>query len=314
MRGRLGFDGIVGLAGLALAVGAGCPGATPAEPASAPAAAPAAAKPLYERLGGAYPIACVCDDFIERVLVDATLNANPRIREARDRVPKAGLKFQVTALVCQVTGGPQVYTGRSMKASHAHLDITGKEWDALCADFKACLDGFKVPAAEQQELFDIVGSTRKDIVMAEGQAPSTDPAPPAEAFPPAETGKTPSLYQRLGGAYAIASVVDEFIERLLQNDVLNANPRINEARDRVPKQGLKFHVTALVCQVTGGPQKYTGRSMKDSHATLAITEREWDAMAADFKVVLDKFQVPEAEQRELFDIVGSTKVDIVLAK
>jgi hemoglobin len=65
----------------------------------------------------------------------------------------------------------------------------------------------------------------------------------------------PSLYERLGGAYAIATVVDDFIEALLVNDVLNANPAIAEARAHVPKAGLKFHVTALVCQVTGGPQK-----------------------------------------------------------
>ncbi len=121
-------------------------------------------KPLYARLGGVYPIATVVDDFIERVLVDKVLNANPHINEARARVPKAGLKFQVTALVCQVTGGPQHYEGRSMKEAHAHLAISEKEWNALVADFKVTLDKFKVPAKEQEELFKIVGSTKPDIV------------------------------------------------------------------------------------------------------------------------------------------------------
>jgi hemoglobin len=120
-----------------------------------------------------------------------------------------------------------------------------------------------------------------------------------------------SLYERLGGVYSIATVVDEFIETLLVNDVLNSNPKIKEARDRVPKAGLKFHVTALMCEVTGGPIKYTGRSMKDSHKHLDITGSEWNAMAADFKKVLDKFKVPEKEQNELFEIVGTTKNDIV---
>ncbi|MGH7453395.1 MAG: group I truncated hemoglobin, partial [bacterium] len=104
-----------------------------------------------------------------------------------------------------------------------------------------------------------------------------------------------------------------FIDRLLVNDILNANPKIEEARDRVPRAGLKFRVTALVCQVTGGPEKYTGRSMKDSHAHLNITEKEWQAMAADFKVTLDKFKVPNKEQGELIAIVESTKKDIVVA-
>jgi hemoglobin len=120
-----------------------------------------------------------------------------------------------------------------------------------------------------------------------------------------------SLYDRLGGAYAIATVVDAFIEKLLVNRTLNANPAISEARAHVPKAGLKFHVTALVCQVTGGPQTYAGRSMKDAHRSLHITEREWDAMVHDFVDVLDQFEVPKAEQTELLTIVGTTKGDIV---
>jgi hemoglobin len=66
-----------------------------------------------------------------------------------------------------------------------------------------------------------------------------------------------SLYDRLGGVYSIATVVDDFIEPLLVNGTLNANPAISEARSRVAKAGLKFQVTALVCEVTGGPCKYT---------------------------------------------------------
>ncbi|MCM2272514.1 MAG: group 1 truncated hemoglobin [candidate division Zixibacteria bacterium] len=123
-----------------------------------------------------------------------------------------------------------------------------------------------------------------------------------------------SLYERLGGVDAIATVVDDFIERLLVNDILNANPAIKASRDSRPKAGLKYHVTALVCSVTGGPEQYTGRSMKDSHKHLNISEAEWQAMAADFKTTLDKFKVPQKEQDELFAIVGTTKADIVTAK
>lgn len=121
----------------------------------------------------------------------------------------------------------------------------------------------------------------------------------------------PSLYERLGGAYSIATVVDDFIERLLVNGTLNANPAINEARRRVPKAGLKFHVTAMVCEVSGGPCKYTGRTMKESHHHLNITQAEWEAMVVDFKATLNKFNVPQREQQELITIVGSTKNDIV---
>jgi len=125
--------------------------------------------------------------------------------------------------------------------------------------------------------------------------------------------ETKSLYDRLGGVYNIATVVDDFIERLLVNDTLNANPAIREARARVPKAGLKFHVTALVCEVTGGPCKYTGRTMKEAHAHLHINEGQWQAMVADFVKTLDRFHVPRKEQEELIAIVGSTKGDIVVA-
>jgi hemoglobin len=121
----------------------------------------------------------------------------------------------------------------------------------------------------------------------------------------------PSLYDRLGGVYNIATVVDDFIERLLVNATLNANPAINEARKRVPKAGLKFHVTALVCAATGGKCAYTGRPMKESHEKLNISQAEWDAMVTDFKATLDKFEVPQREQQELITIVDSTKSDIV---
>lgn len=130
----------------------------------AQAPAQPAAKSLYDRLGGVYSIATVVDDFIERLLVNNTLNANPAINKARAAVPKAGLKFQVTALVCEVTGGPCKYTGRTMKASHAHLNINEQQWQAMVADFRATLDKFKVPQKEQQELITIVGSTKGDIV------------------------------------------------------------------------------------------------------------------------------------------------------
>lgn len=140
------------------------------------------------------------------------------------------------------------------------------------------------------------------------------PATPAVATdsPPASP-VVKSLYDRLGGAYPIAVVVDDFIERLLVDEALNANPAINDARERVPKQGLKFHVTTLVCQVTGGPCKYVGRDMKTSHAHLNITSNEWQAMLADFRKTLDKFNVPAVEQDELVAIVNSTKADIVIA-
>ena len=128
----------------------------------------------------------------------------------------------------------------------------------------------------------------------------------------ADEVKAKSLYERLGGLPAISVVVSDFIDALVADNVLNANPKIKAARDRVPAPYLKYHVTAMVCQVTGGPCTYTGKNMKEAHVHLNITEAEWAQMAKVFKGILDKYKVPEKEQQELFAIVGTTKGDIVM--
>jgi len=84
-------------------------------------------------------------------------------------------------------------------------------------------------------------------------------------------GAKPSLYDRLGGVWAIAVVVDDFIDRIMHNPRLNANPKVDEAHHKVPPAGFKYLVTEMVCWATGGPQKYTGKSMHDSHVHLDIT-------------------------------------------
>ncbi len=122
----------------------------------------------------------------------------------------------------------------------------------------------------------------------------------------------PSLFDRLGGVYSIAAVVDDFIDRVMINPVLNANPKVDEAHHRVSKAGFKYLVTEMVCSATGGPQKYTGKSMRDSHQHLSITQHEWESFLQDLQATLDKFQVPPAEQSELFAIVESTQADIVI--
>lgn len=126
---------------------------------------PSGQKPLYDRLGGLKAITLVVDDFINRLVTNKTLNKNPAIDAGRKSSPAPYLKVQVSQLVCEVTGGPCKYTGKAMKEAHAHLNISEKEWDVMVKEFKRSLDKFKVPAREQKELFDIIGTTKADIVM-----------------------------------------------------------------------------------------------------------------------------------------------------
>ena len=130
----------------------------------------------------------------------------------------------------------------------------------------------------------------------------------------AQQAGTKPLYERLGGLQGITVVVDDFINRLVVNKTLNKNPAINAGRKSSPAPYLKFQVSQLICELAGGPCKYTGKAMKESHAHLNISEKEWGVMAKEFQKSLDKFKVPAAEQKDLFDMVGKTKADIVVRK
>ena len=122
-----------------------------------------------------------------------------------------------------------------------------------------------------------------------------------------------TLYDRLGGIYAIATVVDAFIDRIMADPRLNATPRVDEAHHRVAPAGFKYLVTEMVGWATGGPQHYSGRSMEEMHKHLLITPQEWQAFLDDFQQTLDTFNVPQAEQAELFAIIESTRAAIVIA-
>ncbi len=128
-----------------------------------------------------------------------------------------------------------------------------------------------------------------------------------------EPDQRPSLYDRLGGVYNIATVIDDFIDRVMNDDRLNKNPAVNEAHHRVSPAGFKYFVTEMVCWAAGGPQQYSGRPMGDTHRHLGITESEWASFMDDLHQSLARFQVPRAEEKELVAIVESTKDAIVVA-
>jgi hemoglobin len=132
---------------------------------------------------------------------------------------------------------------------------------------------------------------------------------PAEQKP-AATG--PSLYERLGGVNNIAMVVADVIERSYVDPVFQANPRIHEAHKRFPKAIYNYQATSLVCAAAGGPCKYIGRSPKEAHQHLQITETEWRELIKILHDSMDSFKVPAKEQAEVIAIAESAKGDIVV--
>jgi len=133
--------------------------------------------------------------------------------------------------------------------------------------------------------------------------PAADAAP--EAPPAAATSADASLYDRLGGKDAITAVVDDFVANVA------ADTRINARFANTDIPHLKQMLVDQVCQATGGPCTYTGKSMLDAHRGMKITEAEFNALVEDLTRSLDKFKVPEREKTELLTALGGMKGDIV---
>lgn len=123
-----------------------------------------------------------------------------------------------------------------------------------------------------------------------------------------ETMAKKSLYERLGGEAAISAVVDDFAGRVLKDEKINKK----FAKSDAPR--LLYHLKQQVCAATGGPCKYTGLSMKESHKNMKVTEGEFNALVGHLVDTLAKFNVPEAEKNELLGILGPLKSEIVEVK
>ena len=131
-----------------------------------------------------------------------------------------------------------------------------------------------------------------------------------------------SLYERLGGAFAIAAVVDHFSEAIVQNPIVgqtSENPALREWHtnnlDRLP--GLKFMRTLWVCDISGGPQQYaatqpgqTPLGLEEAHRELKISPAEFDEVAAELGRTLDFFNVPAPEKEEVLAAFAAHKGEV----
>lgn len=120
-----------------------------------------------------------------------------------------------------------------------------------------------------------------------------------------DTAASRSLYDRLGGKSAITAVVDTFVAHVA------ADARINKkfARSNIPR--VKAMLVEQICAQTGGPCTYTGRTMKEAHRNMGVTEGEFNALVEHLVMAFNAFKVPKREQDELLAALGTMKGDIV---
>jgi hemoglobin len=131
-----------------------------------------------------------------------------------------------------------------------------------------------------------------------------------------------SLYERLGGAFAIAAVVDHFSDALVHNPIVgqqSENPALREWHtnnlDRLP--GLKFMRTLWVCSVAGGPFQYVGTKpgstpvgLEAAHRDLKISPAQFDEVAAELGRTLAVFKVPKPESDEVLAAFAAHKDEV----
>ena len=132
----------------------------------------------------------------------------------------------------------------------------------------------------------------------------------------------PTLYDRLGGVYAIAAVVDRFSDAIIKNPKVgerSENPQLGEwsTRDIGRLPGLKFMRTLWVCTVAGGPFQYsptvpgsTLLGLEEAHRRLRIRPEEFDEVAAELVRALDAFNVPERERGEVLAAFAAHKGEV----
>ena len=131
-----------------------------------------------------------------------------------------------------------------------------------------------------------------------------------------------SLYDRLGGIFAIAAVVDHFSDAIIDNAMvgkLSTNPQLRQWSVDQPERlpGLKFMRTLWVANISGGPFEYsptrpgdTLLGLEEAHRLLRISPEEFDEVAAELKRTLDVFKVPEAEQGQVLGAFAAHKDEV----
>ncbi len=119
-----------------------------------------------------------------------------------------------------------------------------------------------------------------------------------------------ALFKSLGGKKAIIAVVDEFVGRVAGDSRINSFFSA-DIKDPAKLKKFKANLVDQICEASGGPCKYKGKSMKDAHKGMGISSADFNALVEDLVGALDKFHVKEADKKALLGVLGPMKGDIV---
>jgi hemoglobin len=270
-----------------------------ASAASGPAAVetPKSPKPgpmtLWERLGGKEGVAKIADDFVELALKDKRVNFTRDGKFPLDEAKVKQLKQRLVELASSISGGDLQYGGKIMKEAHKGMGITDAEFKAALEDMTQALQKNHVNPLDMGLILAGVASTRKNIV---------------------EAGNNPegaTLWDRLGGKEGLDKIAGDFIE-LASND-----ERVNFSRDGKYKmtperrEHLKEMLVGLASSVSGGPLAYPGKSMKEAHKGMGITDAQFDACLDDLQRALEKNGVKDKDVALIMTAAKTTRKNIV---
>jgi hemoglobin len=292
--------------------------------AAAPAKPPVTpAKPavtLWDRLGGEGNVRKVVDDFVAAAAPDPKVDFFRGGKYKLDAKGVTDLKQKLVEFISSVSGGPFKYTGRDMKTAHAGMGITDAQFNALAGHLKMALEKNNANPADVTAVLSVIGSTRKDIVEAKKPADTKpeDKKPvdskPADKKPADTKPAAATLWDRLGGKNNVKKVVDDFVAAAAMDPKVDFTRGGKYKLDAAASAHLKELLIELISDVSGGPQRYSGRDMKTVHKGMGITDAEFDATAGHLKAALKKNGASDDAISAVLKVVEGTRKDIVEPK
>ena len=255
-----------------------------------PPAAPAADKEsLFDRIGGSAAVQAAVDLFYTKVLADVQIGG------FFEGVGMDRQKEMLATFLTVAFGGPNIYSGRTLRDTHRHLvkqGLNDSHFDTIIGHLGATLTELSVPSELIGEAAAIAESVRSDV-LCKGE-PSVE--------------EKAALFDRIGGSAAIQAAVDLFYTKVL------ADTRVNGFFEGVGMERQKQMLATFLTVAFGGPNNYTGKNLRDSHRHLVkqgLNDSHFDTIIGHLGATLAELSVPSELIGEAAAIAESVRSDVL---